>query len=195
MKKFFLRVLLVLVWLGVKGAGLAESPKEVALAFAKALSAGDKKGMRELCVGSEEHAKTAEVLSDLVVGMEKFKKACVARWGPGNALSKGMSGDMPDLVALVQGSEVKVEGERATVVNTGKPDAKDPLKLKLVEGKWKVDLDSMGKDAAGEALKLQKIIKVLGEMADEIAQGKFPTEEAAGAAFGGKMMKAGALGE
>src|ERR1043165_6548778 len=119
----------------------ADEPKDVALAFAKAMQAGDSKAIHDISVGTPEQLKTIDALAEMMKAIGKFKTACDAKFGADNVLSKSM-GQVPDLAAEVTKSEFKVDGDSVTVIDKTNPDDKHPLKLKKADGKWKIDLAS-----------------------------------------------------
>jgi hypothetical protein len=165
----------------------ADEPKDVALAFAKAMQAGDSKAIHDISVGTPEQLKTIDALAEMMKAIGKFKTACDAKFGADNVLSKSM-GQVPDLAAEVTKSEFKVDGDSVTVIDKTNPDDKHPLKLKKADGKWKIDLASMGDDATKGAP--PGVTKVFMEVADEIAASKYKTVEEAAAAIGAKMQAA-----
>ncbi|HLX61280.1 MAG TPA: hypothetical protein VKX17_08370 [Planctomycetota bacterium] len=162
----------------------ADEPKDVAVAFAKAITEGDKKATHEVAAGTEEQLKTLDLMTDMLHGILKFKAACDAKFGAENVLSKSMAGGVPDLVDEVKKSEAKEEGDTVTFIDKAKPDDKHPLKLKKVDGKWKVDLSSMGDEAKDMPAGMGKMF---GDFADEINAGKYKTAEEAAVAFQKKM--------
>lgn len=164
-------------------------PKPVAVAFAKAMVAGDAKAVRATAVGTDEEFKTVEALGAIFPAIKKFKAACDAKFGPDNLLSKNMAAGQ-DPAAEVEKSDVKVDGDTATVTNKNKPDEKEPMKLKKVEGKWKVALSSMGKDAGGIAKKAPAVAKVFGDAAADIEAGKYQNAQDAMLGLAPKMAEA-----
>ena len=166
----------------------ADEPKDVAVAFAKAIMAGDKKATHDVAAGTEEQLKTLDTMTDAMHAILKFKEACDKKFGADNVLSKNMAGGMPDLVAEVSKSEFKVDGDSVTVVDKDKPDDKHPLKLKKVDGKWKVDLSAMGDDAKDMP---PGLVKTFTELTADITDGKYKTAEEAAGAFAQKMQAGG----
>lgn len=164
----------------------ADEPKDVAVAFAKTIKSGDKKAAHDLCVGTPEQIKTIDTLIDMMSTILKFKDACDKKFGADNLLSKNMAGGMPDIAVEAAKAEYKVEGDTATAVDKAKPDEKNPMKLKKTDGTWKVDLASMGDDAA-QAAQAAPMMKIMAETTEEINAGKYKTVEEAAVAFGTKM--------
>src|SRR5258707_810347 len=64
------------------------TPKSSAVAFAKALSTGNKEGLRAVCTGTEEELKSIDAMASLFSGMKKFRDACTDKFGADNILSK-----------------------------------------------------------------------------------------------------------
>jgi len=94
-------------------------------------------------------------------------------------------GGMPDLVAEIKKNEIKVDGDSAVMIDKNKPDEKDPLKFKKVDGKWKVDLSTLKDEATKGAP--PGFVKNLNDMADDINADKYKTVQDAAQAFQAKM--------
>ena len=174
---------------GVRAADNPKDPKVVSVALAKAIAAEDLKAIHQLCTGTAEQFQTVETMATALGSIRKFKSACDKQFGPANSLSKNLAG-MPDLVAEAKKETFKSEGDVATAVNKDKPDEKHPMKLKLVDGEWKVDLASMGDEVATQAAVMASVAKVFKEGADDINAGKYGTAEEAAAAIFPKLQAA-----
>ena len=161
------------------------NPKSTAVSFAKAVQSNDMAAAKAASTGSDEQYKMVEAMGQMMSGFKNFESAAVAKFGDAGKSGQGM----PDVVADTEGSEVKTEGDTATLINPKKPDDKDPMKLVKKDGKWKVDLASMpmNEQAKTMAASASKMKKALDETAEEIKAGKYKTAQEAQAALGMKM--------
>ena len=162
------------------------TPKSAALAFANAVVAADGPGVRATASGTDEQFKLVDTIGTLVGSMKKLSDAATAKFGADNAISKSTK-DM-DLAAEVEGSEVKVEGDNATLIDPKKKDDAHPMKLIKKEGKWLVDLNSLPKEGLDEMVKMAPIMaKAATATVAEIKADKFKTAEEAQQGFGMKI--------
>jgi hypothetical protein len=165
------------------------TPKGAALMFGNALMAGDGKALRAVSTGTEEEYKIVEALGSMVSSMKKLSDAAAEKFGKDNPLSANTK-DM-DVAGDLEKSEVKEEGDNATIINKEKNE-KDPMKLVKKDGKWSVDLKaSMPKENLGEVVKMAPAMsKAATEITAEIKAGKFKDAMEAQQAFGTKMIAA-----
>jgi len=164
------------------------SPKSAAVSFAKAMEAGDAEKLRAATTGgTDEDYKMLEVLSGVFSSMKTLEKESVAKFGEEGNLTEGpMSMDM---VAQVESSEEKIDGDTATLSNPGE---KDPLTLKKEGDDWKVDLSKIpNKEEMAKALPVMRgMQKAAEDITAEVKADKYKTAEEAKKAFGMKMMAA-----
>jgi hypothetical protein len=165
------------------------SPKSAALAFGNALVTGDSAALRASAVGTDADYKIVDSLGTMVSAMKKLSDAASAKFGKDNAITKS-SKDM-DIAAELEKSEVKVDGDTATIINKDKPDDKNPMKLKKTGADWKVDLSSLPKDGMEQIVKMAPAMaKAAAEVTAEINSGKYQKAEDAQQALGQKMLAA-----
>lgn len=172
------------------------NPKSAALAFGNALVAGDAAGLKATAIGSEGDFKTVDALGQMVSAMKKMSDAAIEKWGKDNELSKGAGAQSTDVAAELEKSEVKVDGDTATIVKKDQPEDKNPMKLVKKDGAWKVDLASLPKEGMDQLVKMAPAMsKVAAEVATEIKAGKYKDAKEAQQAMPQKMlaemMKAG----
>lgn len=175
---------------GGGGAAAADlsTPKAAAQSFAKAVTTGDNAGIRATTTGTEEQYKMAEAMGGMLKSMADLRAAATAKYGADNPISKDK--DM-DIAKDIDEAEFKTEGDVATMVKKTNPNDKDPLKLKKVDGKWKVDLGSMPASESAQITKMAPAMKkACDEVAAEINSGKHATADAAQTAMGQKMAAA-----
>jgi hypothetical protein len=164
------------------------SPKAVAVAFAKALQAGDDAAIRMVSVGPDENLKAAVAVGRVMPALKRLRDACDNKFGAGNILSKTVAAGA-DLAAQAGEAEYHVDGDAATAVRKDRPNEKDPLRLKRVDGKWKVDLTSMGLGAAGVAAKASDLTKVFDDATAEVTSGTYKTAQEAVAAIAPRLVR------
>lgn len=122
--------------------GDTSTPKKVSLAFVSALVAGDIPGMRALATGTGGQVFTYySGLADLVASQHIFVEALRAKFGDTCSLPPEIEhlGNLPPMPANYDQLAEKIDGDTATLVD---PAGHAGVKLKKVDGAWKVDLDS-----------------------------------------------------
>jgi hypothetical protein len=191
-RKWTIAIVAVLV-LGVAagvGAGwYMQTPKYKAVSFAKAVQANDMATVRAVSTGSDAQYKTVEAMSLVFSAIRDYEAAAVEKFGEAGK-SKDMS--LPDVVAETKGSDVKTEGDSATLINPKKPTDKHPMKLVRKDRKWYVDLSSMPVDGQTKVMSASapRMKKALEETAAEVRAGKFKTPQEAQAALNARMQAA-----
>lgn len=164
------------------------TPKGAALMFGNALLAGDSKGVKASAVGSDEDFKVVDALGMMVSSMKKLSDAAAEKFGKDNPISASAK-DM-DIAAELDKSEVKEEGDKATIINKTKEE-KNPMKLVKKDGKWFVDLASLPKSEMEQVVKMAPAIaKAASEVTTDIKAGKFKDAMEAQQALGAKMIAA-----
>jgi hypothetical protein len=165
------------------------TPKGAAKSFAKALESGDAEAAKAASTGDP---KLVESLAKVGGGMKKLQDAAVAKFGEeGKSIAGGPGGKgdkMAEMSKRVEESTEKIDGDTATLTPK---DGGEALKLKKVNGDWKLDVSQMGGGMAqmGSAM-FDAMAKAAGETADEISAGKYKTVKEAQMAMGTKMVGA-----
>jgi len=170
----------------------ASTPKGAAKMFAKAVEAGDSATAKSVAVGSPTGMKFIESLTGIARAQKGLEAAALKKFGKdGAALTKGQAMKIPDVDKSIE----KVTGDSATLTP---PDGKgQPMTMKKVSGKWKVDISSMGKDPKqSDAMMAQigpmfaNMTKAMNEMTTDVNAGKFKTVKEAQAGMQTKLMAA-----
>ncbi len=179
----------------VRGADV-DDVKAAALAFAKALENGDAAAAKDACVGTEKELAMVDGVVNVMGAMKKMGKAATDKFGDaGKALIQDQGNPGEQMAKELENANIKVDGDTATV--TGKGEKEEPLKMKKVGGKWKLDLSAMpGKEDMEKASGMfAGMAKAANETAADISAGKYKTVDEAKEAFGMKMMSimAGAM--
>jgi hypothetical protein len=195
------------VWLGVmvlmcvaadpkpaepKAAMLPElsTPKMAAITFVRAMEADDTEAFRKVTLGNEEDYQLFEPLLRMTGAAKNLEKAARTRFGKeGTKIVR--ESPAVGLEVHVQESDVKVNGDRATLKHKADGDA-DALPLKMTPAGWKVDLTAISNRtqmsaAAGGMLKMQQ---TLDQAASDILEGKFKTPDEAAKAVVARMTDA-----
>ncbi len=183
------------------------SPKAALTTLAHAMDQGDKEAAKAAVDGTDKHMKAIEGMVDLMKGMKELQAAAKDKYGqiPAEFEQAGMD----KMVAQVDKATVKEEGDTAVVTMPEEPrpegaPAPTPeeaaasaksreLKMKKVNGDWKLDAASMmqGQELTDQQLQqFSMMSKVASETAQEIRDGKYPTYQEAMQAMGQKMMAA-----
>lgn len=161
------------------------SPKAALKSYGEAMKRGDPTAARQAVTGADP--KSIEALAELGGSRNRLSEAAVAKFGDagktiagGGEESYGQAFDK-----MLDDAEVKVEGETATVIQKTAPAETEPasrpkplpLKLRKVDGNWKVDYAAMPNTRNLDLLMpiMRGIIKANDEVAVEIKEGKYAT--------------------
>jgi hypothetical protein len=170
------------------------TPKGAALAFAKAMEAGDTQAAKQLSIGSDQDQQVLAAMLDFTRAVKTLRESAVKKFADkaDEVTGGGMS---MDPTKALEDTEIKEEGDTATVTAT-KPQP-STMHLKKVDGKWKVDLSETLKGAAGpgqDVTQFQAMLKgwtsAINETATEIDDGKYAAPADASQALQVKMMAA-----
>jgi hypothetical protein len=166
------------------------TPKGAAKTFASALERGDAETAKNACTGADP--KVIESMAHMMPNMKKLREAAKSKFGDQGTSILGGSEDMSDLAKKVDDSDVKEQGDTATL--TPKNTSGMPMKLKKVGSDWKVDASELSGAMGGAGTgMIDGMSKAASETADEINAGKYKTADEAKQAFGVKAM-GGAMG-
>jgi hypothetical protein len=174
----------------------ASTPKGAANAFFNALKTGNVDAAKALVTGSEKQVAVVELMVPLVNGFKLLDNALIKKWGDEGhkALSLGLG--VPhtfDLSDDLKNTTETITGDTAVLAQATPKDGqrKEPVKLKKVDGQWKLDMSSI----PAEILDDPKAAKVLKSMADiakatakEVEQGQYATPKAAKDAMDQKIL-------
>ena len=98
-----------------------------------------------------------------------------------------------DFEKQLKASAEKIEGDTATITSANPEQQREPMKLKKVDGKWKVDMSSMKADNMDNP-QTAKMLQVMSDAAKatatEVEQGKYTSAEEAKKAMGQKIIPA-----
>ena len=162
------------------------TPKGAAKAFATAMQNGDAAAAKRASTGGDP--QMIDSLAKLSGSMKKLHDASVAKFGDqGKNLTGGGGGpDFSDWSKKIDDATIKEDGDTATLTLK---DGGEPLKLKKINGEWKVDVAPLTTEMAsmGSAM-VDSMSKAADETAGEINSGKYKTPQEAQQSLSTKMM-------
>jgi hypothetical protein len=127
-------------WAGAQGTVDLSSPKKATTAFAIALQSGDLDQVKASSIGDDSDYKLMETVTSTMTALRRLQDAAVTRFGPEDAKKLGAGvNNNTQITRQVEGADEKVDGDSATILESGKP-LTDVIHLKKVNGNWKVDL-------------------------------------------------------
>jgi hypothetical protein len=150
----------------------AKTPKEAALAFSRALSAGNVERAKALSTG-DAGPQMLETLATMASATDQLQKALKAKFGDA-ALKLEVFTESPDAAEELKRLTETVTGDSARIALS--PTDKNATDLKKVGGEWKVDVTKY-KEAASSAPQMRKIATAWNALAGEVKDGKFATVE------------------
>lgn len=159
------------------------TPKKAALAFARAIEAGDVAGAEAASTGSAEDVRILHLIADLVGAARQLRDAGMAKFG--EAGKSIVSCDaMANLSQQIETADEHITGDTATVLHRYEVD---PMKLRRgPDGQWKVDLATMS-DKDTKTRVIPRVQKVLASGAADIRAGKYHSAAEANDAIGQQM--------
>jgi hypothetical protein len=162
------------------------TPKKAAIAFAKAVQAGDMTTAKTLATGSDSEWKLIKMMSETMVAVKAFSAAAAEKFGDQGKLPPDMA---MDLSADFESSDEKIDGDTATLISQKKPDDKYPPQLKKTATGWVLDLSNLEKDPASAPLTqiMPVMTKAMTTVTADIKAGKYATMQDAMTAFGQAM--------
>jgi hypothetical protein len=152
----------------------ASTPKKAAVAFAKAVVAGDMATAKTLATGTEAEFAIVKSMSDMAGGLKRLEDAAVKKFGTDGKLPPGMG---MDPVGDMESAEEKIDGDKATLILKSKPDSKNPPTLKKDGDDWKLDLSTLSKDPQNAAMVplVPAMVKALDTVTKNIGDEKYKT--------------------
>jgi hypothetical protein len=194
------------------------SPKASATTFLKALGAGDVDAAKAASAGSPEHVKYLEAITSMFSGISRYEQAAAKAFPQDpniTTMAKGMTAAIagPEMLARIDKGKVNVTGETATILpaedeaKPGDPPApakdaaareKETIRLRNVDGQWKIDLDSQFESEEMRQQNPEDMIRFgqsIDALAADIEGGKYKSSIEAQAAFMKVIMEAHATAQ
>ncbi len=163
-------------------------PRGTVAAFFKAIEGGDGAAARAMVMGSEKQMAVLDAMVPVMSGFKALETAAVKKWGDdGKKIAQGEGGGPGpnlDIAKKLDGAKEQIADDVATVTPVADSAGKEesPIKLKKVDGKWKIDLSGLPTDGMESPAALN-MLKAMGDAAKktagEIEAGKYATVDAA----------------
>jgi len=193
-----------------KAPATPQSPDEAALRTAlKTLAKGLQEGNREqirkvIYAANPTEQKMVDAMSNMAAEVAGLNKAAAKAFGEEQA--KALTGDLGAELTRIDEAKISIDGETATVVyKPGDPAPKQtdlassdpaaPLQLSKIDGRWQVPMAKLSKGATPEQIE-QRLAdvdvqtKVIADVKEEVAQGKYKNVDAVADAWQAKVMQA-----
>jgi hypothetical protein len=149
------------------------SPKAALKSLYQALEVSDSAVVRNLLYASSDpERQLADAFAAQLAAAKSLGDAASKKYGAtGDALSKGMP--VRDQIAQLSSAQVTTDGDTATVKIPSQPN---PLRLKKVDGNWKIVVaDYAGDNLAGQTTVMKEMTTVFNAVAADINADKLPT--------------------
>jgi hypothetical protein len=158
-----------------------ESPKAVALAFSRALSAGDVARAKELSTG-DAGPQMLEALTKLAAATAELQKALKETFGD-KAKDLEIFTESPDPAEELSRSTETITGDTAVIALS--PTDRNASSLKKVDGHWKYDITKFAQSQRMRP-QLEKMADAWSGLAKDVGAGKYATVEDFAPAFTAK---------
>ena len=172
------------------------TPKGALKRLAAALRDGDAEAIRQVMYAADPaEVRMVTAMADMARAMALLQRAAVKAFGEEGA--KEVIGDTQTTDAQgrarIDSADVRMQGETATVILPEGEDA--PVTLRRVDGRWKVPMSELSKDADRSALderlaELAEQAKVVQQIAKDIEGRQFNTPAQAYSAWQSRAMQA-----
>ena len=152
--------------------------RSAALAWINAMWQGDAAAAHRVLVEDEAQRKLVARLATFNASLRHLEAVAVERFGAQGVRISGYPAQTPESVAA--SLEVELDGDEATARQA---EATEPVRLRRVNGTWRVDLSDHVRLLARVAPASERAAAVAREVAAEIAAGKFASAEEARVEF------------
>src|SRR4051812_28432552 len=147
------------------------NPKGAVSAFFKAMEKGDIPEAKNMATGSQKQLAILETLVPLMSGFKQLENSAMKKWGEDGkkVLAEGQGGGASfNMDEELKNAKVDEKGDMATITpgEQSKSAGKDksPMKLKKIEGRWKIDLASLPSEGLDDP-NATRILKAMGDIA------------------------------
>jgi hypothetical protein len=150
-------------------AGDFSTPKNAFRTYTQSLASGDAKTLKQAVIADKKQEQLLANQLTYTATEKRFREACIKAFP---AARKDLPDPTEQTLAGIEKSEVKIEGETATLTTR---ESLEPVRLRRVEGKWKVDLSAMYDDTAVDDVLLFRtaLATVMEDMTVDIGKGKY----------------------
>ena len=194
-----MRIIAMSVLVGITGSIAAAearpelaSPRNAARVYFQSLVRGDAAGARSACVPDPKYDPLIDALAMVMNASKKLSDAAIGKFGDAG---KGFTGDLSraEFVEQLDRAEVTIDKDSATIRD---PMGGPPMKLKLIDGNWKVDVPASvnsKEDVKRGSAKLRTVAKIMDGMAGEIKADKYTSADQARQVFDSRVNAAMAM--
>ncbi len=147
------------------------SPKAAFKSYTQALAAGDTDALKNVCISTDKQFKMLAGMAAYSQVEKKFRDTLIKAF-PETA--KELPDPAAETLKSIDTATVKIDGESATLITSQNVE---PVKLKRIDGNWKVDFTSMYNDESVSDIILFRtaLSTVMADMTTEIEAGKYKT--------------------
>jgi hypothetical protein len=169
------------------------TPKAAAGSFFKAMENGDVASAKALASGTDKHLAILDVLVPMISSFKQLENSAFKKWGEEGRKAIRQDQGAFDFNEMLKTAKEEINGDSATIISAdNKPEnKKDPMKLKKIDGKWKVDMASIPAEQFEDptsAKLMQSVAGIAKATAAEIDQGKYADAKTAKDAMGQKII-------
>jgi hypothetical protein len=178
------------------------TPKDALKILAAAMRDGDADKLKSVVLTRDQaEVRMLGAMAGLAGSLARLNQSAVKAFGEDDAsrFTDDSSAHFSETLARIDGAEVTIDGDKATVRYSGPGEL--PFEMRRVrpahasqEGQWKVPMSELSPSADPGTLdqrlgELNVQRKIVDELADEIAAGKYKNAEAGKEAWRGKIMQ------
>jgi hypothetical protein len=172
------------------------TPKGALKLLAAALRDGDADRIKQVMYASNSsESRMVAAMADMAKAMAALQRSAVNAFGREGAKEVVGDTDATDTEskARIDSADVKVQGDTATVTMEDGEEA--PVVLKRVDGKWRLPMSELSRNADLTALEerlagLAEQSKLVRELAEEVGAGKYASPAQAHEAWQSRAMQA-----
>jgi hypothetical protein len=148
------------------------TPQAAAMTFVRAIEAGDADTARRAAIAGGIEWDMVDALAHATTGMRKLRASATRRFGETETKRVIDPRSPLDLSQRLKDADVASDGNVATITPK---DGQNPLKLKNVDGEWKVDVGALtrGQDITRAAPLFHAVGVAATEAAAELDAGKY----------------------
>lgn len=147
------------------------TPKNAFRTYTQAIADRDIQVLKNSAVATAKHNQLLESQVEYSAIDKKFREACVKAYP---AAAKELPDPTQQTLDAIAAADVKIDGDTATLQSR---DSLEPVRLRKVDNRWKVDLVAMyDNEAVDEVLSFRKALGyVMNDMVEDVANGKYKT--------------------
>ncbi|GIW76617.1 MAG: hypothetical protein KatS3mg104_1680 [Phycisphaerae bacterium] len=147
------------------------TPQGVFRTYTQSIANGDIEELKKASVTTDKHQQLLKNQISYLATEKKFRETCIQAF-PG--ATKELADPTQQTLQAIAKAEVKIDGDTAMLFT---PDSPEPVRLKRIDNRWKVDLPAMYDDqAVDDILAFRSALQfVMNDLIDDIQKGKYKT--------------------